>query len=188
MYKVNRFLNIWRAMHNRCYNQNQKSYAYYGARGIVVDQIWHGKDGYQAFLRDMGPCPEGGTIERIDSNGNYGPSNCRWASMVEQANNKSNNKFYTAHGKTQTLAIWAKELGCTSHAIRLRIKHGMSVEEAVSKPVPERPNSKLTMVQAQAIRAGYPMLSAQKLAAQFGVSKKSVLNILHNKTFAEGLT
>jgi hypothetical protein len=175
-------------MHNRCYNANQASYANYGGRGIVVDATWHGKEGYQAFLRDMGPCPEGGMIERVNNDGNYEPSNCRWASRVEQSNNKRNNKFYTAHGKTQTLAMWAKELGCTSHGIRLRIKHGMSVEEAVSKPVPERPNSKLTMEQAQAIRAGYPMLSAQKLAVQFGVSKKSVLNILHNKTFAEGLT
>jgi hypothetical protein len=188
MYKVNRLLNVWRAMHNRCYNANHKSYLDYGGRGIVVDAVWHGKEGYEAFLRDMGECPVGGTIERIDGNSNYGPSNCRWASREEQANNKRNNKFYTAHGKTQTLAMWAKELGCTSHAIRLRLKNGMTIEEAVSKPVPERPNSKLTMEQAQAIRAGYPMLSAQKLAAQFGVCKKSVLNILHNKTFAEGVT
>ena len=185
MPKVNRLLNIWRAMHNRCYNANHKSYSYYGGRGIAVDAAWHGKEGYAAFLRDMGECPEGGTIERINGNGNYGPSNCRWASRTEQANNKSNNKFYTVHGKTQTLAMWAKELGCTSHAIRLRIKHGMSLEEAVSKPIPERPNYKLTMDQAQAIRAGYPMLSAQKLAAQYGVCKKSVLNILHNRTFVE---
>jgi len=185
MTKVNRLLNVWRAMHNRCYNVNHKSYSSYGGRGIAVDAIWHGKAGYEAFLRDMGDCPEGGTIERIDGHSNYGPTNCRWASWTEQANNKRNNKFYTAHGKTQTLAMWAKELGCTSHAIRLRIKHGMSVEDAVSKAVPERPNSKLTMDQAQAIRAGYPMLSTQKLATQFGVCKKTVLNILHNKTFAE---
>ena len=188
MYKVNRFLNIWRAMHNRCYNANHKSYVNYGGRGIAVDAAWHGKAGYEAFLRDMGPCPEGGMIERVDNDGNYGPANCRWASRIEQSNNKRNNKFYTAHGKTQTLAMWAKELGCTSHAIRLRIKNGMSLEEAVTKPVPERPNSKLTMEQAQEIRAGYPMLSAQKLATQFGVCKKSVLNILHNKTFAESMT
>jgi hypothetical protein len=185
MTKVNRLLNVWRAMHNRCYNVNHKSYSSYGGRGIAVDATWHGKAGYEAFLRDMGDCPEGGTIERIDGHSNYGPTNCRWASWTEQANNKRNNKFYTAHGKTQTLALWAKELGCTSHAIRLRIKNGMTIEEAVSKPVPDRPNSKLTMDQAQEIRAGYPMLSTQKLATQFGVCKKTVLNILHNKTFAE---
>jgi hypothetical protein len=185
MTKVTRLLNVWRAMHNRCYNVNHKSYSSYGGRGIAVDAVWHGKAGYEAFLRDMGDCPEGGTIERIDGNSNYGPTNCCWASRTEQANNKRNNKFYVAHGKTQTLALWAKELGCTSHAIRLRIKNGMTIEEAVSKPVPDRPNSKLTIDQAQAIRAGYPMLSAQKLATQFGVCKKTVLNILHNKTFAE---
>jgi hypothetical protein len=187
MPKVNRLLNIWRAMHNRCYNANHKSYLYYGGRGIAVDAAWHGKEGYQAFLRDMGECPEGGTIERVNNDANYGPLNCRWASREEQSNNKRNNKFYTAYGKTQTLAMWAKELGCTSHGIRLRIKHGMSLEEAVTKPIPERPNSKLTMDQAQAIRAGYPMLSAQKLATQYGVCKKSVLNILHNRTFVEEL-
>jgi len=185
MPKVNRLLNIWRSMHNRCYNANQTSYVNYGGRGIAVDAAWHGKEGYQAFLRDMGERPEGATIERVNNDANYGPLNCRWASREEQSNNKRNNKFYTVHGKTQTLAMWAKELGCTSNAIRLRIKYGMSLEEAVSKPIPERPNSKLTMDQAQAIRAGYPMLSAQKLAAQYGVCKKSVLNILHNRTFVE---
>ena len=188
MLETSRLLNVWRAMHNRCYNANHKSYVNCGGRGIAIDASWHGKEGYKSFLQDMGPCPEGGMIERIDNDGNYGPLNCRWASRIEQSNNKRNNKFYTAHGKTQTLAMWAKELGCTSHAIRLRIKHGMSVEDAVSKAVPDRPNSKLTMDQAQAIRAGYPMLSAQKLAIQFGVCKKTVLNILHNKTFAEGVT
>ena len=162
----------------------------HGAADTSEQNLWRCLDRYVKGHkeRDMGDCPEGGTIERIDGKGNYSPTNCKWASRVEQANNKSNNKFYTAHGKTQTLAMWANEIGCTSHAIRLRIKHGMSVEEAVSKPVPERPNSKLTMDQARTIRAGYPMLSAQKLAAQYGVCKKSVLNILHNKTFVEGVT
>ena len=183
-----RLLNIWRAMHNRCYNQNHKSYSHYGGRGICVEDVWHGKEGFQNFLRHMGECPAGGTIERNDSDGNYGPQNCRWATRTEQANNKRNNKFFEAFGKKQTLAMWAKEIGGTAHAIRLRIKHGMSVEEAVSKPIPDRPNSKLTLEQAREIRSIYPAKTAQKLSEQFGVCKKSILNVLHNKTFIEGVT
>jgi len=95
-------LSIWRAMHNRCYNLNQKSYQHYGARGIFVEESWHGKQGFANFVRDMGERPEGGTIDRIDNNKSYSPHNCHWANAFEQAKNKRNNRWITSNGETKT--------------------------------------------------------------------------------------
>lgn len=180
-----RLLGVWRTMHNRCYNAKQKCYPHYGGRGIAVDACWHGPAGFKQFLADMAECPEGGTLERIDNDKNYGPSNCRWATRAEQARNKRNNRFLTANGRTQTLQDWARELGCNHTAILNRLKSGMSEQEAVTKPVPKRPNSKLVEADALYVRANYPTMTAQALATKLGVSKKTVLNIIHNKTFAD---
>lgn len=180
-----RLLGVWRTMHNRCYNTTQASYKNYGGRGIAVDAVWHGADGYKRFLQDMGPCPESGTLERINNDANYGPDNCRWATRGEQSRNKRNNRFLTANGKTQTLKDWATELGCSHAAIIYRLKKGMSEQDAVTMAIPKRPNSKLVEKDALYVRANYPTMTAQALATKLGVSKKSVLNIIHGKTFAD---
>jgi hypothetical protein len=178
-------LAIWRAMHHRCYNEKQKAFHHYGGRGIFVDSRWHGKEGFEAFVRDMGERPVGSSIDRIDNNGPYSPNNCRWATFMQQASNKRNNRWITAQGKTLHLAEWARELGCNPGAILARISSGMSDEEAVTKPIPERPNAKLTMQDATYVRDTYPMKTAMALAKELGVSKKTVLNILHNRTFVQ---
>jgi hypothetical protein len=178
-------LSIWRSMHNRCYNNNQKSYRNYGGRGVGVDERWHGKAGFEAFVRDMGPRPIGASIERNDNDGNYSPDNCRWASKTEQAKNKRNNRWITANGETKHLADWARHLGCNPAAILARIQTGMSEAEAVTKPVPERPNAKLTMQDAEYVRETYPMKTAQALAKELSVSKKTILNIIHGRIYKD---
>lgn len=176
---------MWRGMHNRCYNSNVKCYKHYGGRGIVVDPRWHGKEGFFNFIADMGPKPEGASLDRIDNNGPYSPENCKWATQSEQANNKRNNRWITANGQTMTLAQWAKQLGCNPSNILYRIKSGMSEEQAVTTPVADRPNSKLTVADAVFIKDNYPMLTATAMAQKLGVSKKTVLNVLHGKTFRD---
>lgn len=172
-------------MHNRCYNSKQEAYPNYGGRGIVVDPRWHGKEGFYNFVADMGPKPEGSSLERINNDGPYSPENCRWATKEEQANNKRNNRWITANNQTMTLAQWAKQLGCNPSNILYRIKSGMSEEQAVTTLVSERPNAKLTVADAIFIKDNYPVMTSSALAKQLGVSKKTVLNVLHGKTFRD---
>lgn len=81
-----RSYSAWIAMKSRCHNPRSSGYSWYGARGIVVCARW--RFDYSAFLADMGPCPTGLTIERVNNDGNYEAGNCRWATMKEQAQNR----------------------------------------------------------------------------------------------------
>ena len=127
----NRLYNIWRHMKDRCYNNNAKSYKYYGARGISVCKEWNEDfinfynwaiyNGYNETL----------TLDRINVNENYCPSNCRWATKREQNNNKRNNNFITYNGKTLTLTQWANIYGINPNTLKSRIKSKKIIDEDV---------------------------------------------------------
>ncbi len=80
---------IWTHMIQRCYNVNCTGYKYWGGRGIKVCRRW--RTSFITFLKDMGKCPKGLTLERINNDGNYMPKNCKWATQKDQARNRRNN-------------------------------------------------------------------------------------------------
>jgi len=90
--KISSEFNSWNGMFYRCYNINCDNYKYYGGKGIIVCDRW--KNSFENFLKDMGFKPDKSySIDRIDNNGNYEPSNCRWATKLEQSNNQSTNRI-----------------------------------------------------------------------------------------------
>ena len=100
---------VWCSMVQRCHNPECEAFPGYGGRGITVCLEW--RLSVAKFIEDMGPRPKGTEIERIDNNKGYYPGNCRWATRIEQCNNKRNNRVITWKGKTQSASQWAKELG-----------------------------------------------------------------------------
>lgn len=128
-----RLYSIWKGIKTRCYNKNHIHYENYGGRGITVCNDW--KDDFRAFADwaiANGYSSEL-TIDRIDPNGNYEPSNCKWSAVKEQQNNKRNNILITYNGKCQTLSKWSEELGIDYHKLLMRIKRGWDIERAFTK-------------------------------------------------------
>lgn len=129
--KDNPAYEVWCGMIKRCENSNCRAYKHYGGRGITVCDRW--RNSFEAFLEDVDERPSSQhSIDRIDVNGNYEPSNCRWATAKEQAANKRNNVLISANGKTQCLQAWADELGLNAVTIIERIERGWTPEKAVT--------------------------------------------------------
>jgi len=111
---------IWTSMIQRCTNPNDGGYTTYGARGIKVCDRW---SMFENFLADMGEVPEGCQLDRIDNDGDYCLSNCRWVTRKQQARNRSTTHLITHDGRTQCLSDWAKELNITSTALSFRLRN-----------------------------------------------------------------
>ncbi len=124
----------WRNMMDRCYLQNHISYPNYGGRGI---QVWIGWQDLSAFIQSitatLGPRPEGCTLDRVDNNGGYGPTNCRWATKSQQANNTRVSHTLTHNGVTRTIAQWSKIRKILESTIRERVKRGWPVEKVLKR-------------------------------------------------------
>lgn len=120
---------IWTNMKTRCLNPKASNFSWYGGRGIGIDRQW--VESFDAFLRDMGEAPSGLTLDRVDGDGNYCRSNCRWASQRQQQNNKSNNRLLNIRGETVTLTEASRRCGIGVSAIWDRLSKGWSHEQAV---------------------------------------------------------
>lgn len=118
----------WQGIKERCRKESHHAYGNYGGRGISYDPKW---EKFIKFFEDMGECPEGISIDRIDNDGNYTKENCRWATKTEQANNRRSSLFINFKGEEDTLANWCRKLGVNyKYTWQLVRKNGMTLEKA----------------------------------------------------------
>lgn len=121
----------WVDMVGRCTNTDNANWDNYGGRGIGLCQEWKS---FEAFFSDMGICPDGLSLERKDNAKGYSKANCKWASHIEQCNNRRTNVFVTHDGKSQTIQMWARETGINHRTIGERLRGGWPIHEALSTP------------------------------------------------------
>lgn len=121
------------AMRQRCYNPKNIDYYNYGERGIGVCERW--RNSFSNFLEDMGKCPKGYTLDRLDNDLDYSPDNCRWADRKTQGVNRRTTRTVTHLGVETTYLELAEKHGITMPALNYRLSTGMSLEEALAKPV-----------------------------------------------------
>ncbi len=123
----------WCKMIERCYNPNHEHYAYYGGRGITICDRW--RHSFLNFYSDMGPRPSSKhSIERINNAGGYEPNNCKWATNLEQSNNKRNTFTVTYLSETKGISEWCRLLGLSYAATKKRILRGWSPDRAFNQP------------------------------------------------------
>jgi hypothetical protein len=131
---------VWIGMRMRCGNPNSTSYALYGGRGIAVCDRWQAS--FEDFYKDMGPRPSPQhSLDRINVDGNYDPSNCRWSTKMEQCNNKRTNHLYELGGETRTVAAWARHYGVRQGLVRVRLCQGWTIGDALQLPIGSRPSA-----------------------------------------------
>lgn len=119
-------------MKKRCYLKSNHNYKHYGARGIIVCREWlNNPQSFYKWSMEHG-YQDNLTIDRIDVNGNYEPSNCRWIDQKTQQNNKRNNKSITYNGVTKTMSEWAKYLNLDYTLLKSRLLAGWTFEKAIS--------------------------------------------------------
>lgn len=122
----------WSSMRGRCRNASYENYPAYGGRGITVCPEWDVS--FESFVSDMGLRPKGHSLDRIDNDGNYEPSNCRWAVPKDQSGNRRVTIFVTWQGKRVTTSQLERKYGFCKGVVAARIGMGWSVERAVSEP------------------------------------------------------
>ena len=115
--------NSYRAMMSRCYREKDASYKNYGGRGIQVCEEWHNIENFEKWVAEN-PHSKGMTLDRIDTNGNYEPCNCRWASMKTQDNNRRNTIYIEFNGETHTITEWAELTGINRSTLNNRYCRG----------------------------------------------------------------
>lgn len=129
--KIPPLYNVWQGMLNRCRQPNNPQWRDYGGRGIAVCNRW--QNSFSNFVADMGPRPDGYTLDRIDNNGNYTPKNCKWSSRKEQQRNRRITLRITRDGSTYTIAELAEKSGLKFDTVAKRAAQGLTLPEIVAK-------------------------------------------------------
>lgn len=123
-----RLYKIWKGMRKRCNNKNSVGYKNYGGRGIGICSEWDNfVNFYDWSIRNN--YAESLTLDRINNDGNYEPSNCRWATMKQQSNNSRHNHYITINGVTKLLHEWSEHIGITPANVLARLSKGYSDDE-----------------------------------------------------------
>lgn len=121
--------NSWTKMMERCLNPESRSYKWYGGRGILICERWAD---FRKFYADMGDPPSPiHSIGRIDNDGNYEPSNCRWETPSQQGKNKRGIVWLTIGNKTQTIRQWSAEYGISENVVSSRKSRGWPLNEGI---------------------------------------------------------
>lgn len=171
---------VWCQIKARCYNSANINYSNYGGRGIKVCDRW--LHSFENFINDMGERPSKDySIDRIDVNGDYSPENCRWATSLEQANNKRNNIIISHNGQTKTLAEWCRFYDVDYGLAIQRYKAEKSFEELFAV----RKARTLTDDEVRAIRN--ERLTVAGFYKRFGkrVSSSTVQDVYNHKTYKD---
>lgn len=123
---------VWFDIKKRCLDSEHACYKSYGGRGITLHSEW--VNDFAAFYAHIGPAPSKvHSVDRIDNNKGYEPGNVRWATFVEQQNNRRDTIMITAKGVTKPLAIWARELNVPQSKLYWRYTHGWNHEDIIAK-------------------------------------------------------
>lgn len=129
-YHGTRTYRIWMAMHSRCRYPSQDGFQNYGGRGVTVCERWAE---FAAFLADMGECPDGYSIDRIDNDRGYEPGNCRWASRAEQNRNRRGIVWYEVNGVRMCERDASVALGLKPNAFAARRARGLPLPAAAKR-------------------------------------------------------
>ena len=175
----------------RCYRKEHSSYKYYGGRGIKVCDEWQKFEPFYQWALNTG-YSEKLTLDRIDNEGNYEPSNCRWATPKEQANNRRVNRLVTFNGETKTVTEWAELLGVTHQAMSERLNSKRwTVEDALTTTKKSR-----TVKQPSFRKAVYQKSTSNELikrwdsisdaANALGIHNENISRALRNPKYTAG--
>lgn len=138
----------WKDMQRRCYSPDVKNWHRYGGRGIMVCDEWRNSfEVFQSWSWHNG-FDYNLTLDRIDVNGNYEPSNCRWVTIKVQANNTSTNKYIEHNGERLSLEEWGNRLGACKGFIWARLKMGWNEIDAITIPKKRQGNDKYLLTKA----------------------------------------
>lgn len=132
-----RMYKIWQSMHERCEREKHEHYENYGGRGITVCEEWREFEPFRDWAVASGYSDKL-SIDRINTDGNYCPENCRWVTMKEQQNNKRNNRRITYNGETHTITEWSEITGIKKTTIKERLNMSWSNEKTLTTPVRQR--------------------------------------------------
>ena len=169
----------YHAMKQRCTNPDDPSWDHYGGKGVTVCDSW--LESFENFYADMGIRPAEQTLDRIDPSGNYEPGNCRWATDLEQQNNRMNNVPVTVAGVTYaSIAVCCRDHDVPTSTFHNRIKRGWSDERAATESAANNSGQEIVVA-----GVSYPTIA--DLLSAYSVHKATFYRRLKSKSIEQAL-